>query len=386
MDLDHIERAAWHAAGQPPPSQIARAVMRLRESYLGARAAGADATLAKLAFFGVADAPKWGVVLAELDAARALPSGRSWRMLDLGAGPGTTTLAVAEWLRVRALGPDRIHVTAIDRDTAALEKARVLLSRWREEAQGGAQVMWDALAFDLERASLPRGPYDLVLCANAANEIFGDDTDPIARRTDLFARAIDVLSPEGTLIVIEPALKETARSLHRIRDALLERGVANVFAPCLRGAPCPMLATPRDWCHEERRVALPERTRLVARLAHVRRETLKFTYVSLRKDGRSLHDAFPRANLRIVSRTLVSKGRDEVFVCGAGGRTRVLRNRRDRTETNAGFDALDRGLLATIDGVGGERASVAPSTAVSVYDPTRAPAPDASLLVPKRHE
>ena len=62
-----------------------------------------------------------------------------------------------------------------------------------------------------------------------------------------------------------------------------------MFAPCTRTlAPCPMLANPDDWCHEDREVALPPRTAELARLTHLRDSGLKFSLPRAAQDSKPL--------------------------------------------------------------------------------------------------
>ena len=85
-------------------------------------------------------------------------------------------------------------------------------------------------------------------------------------------------------IVVEPALRETARDLHEVRDQVLGRGLGHVFAPCTRrAAPCPMLADPRDWCHEERPLDLPPRALALAINTGLRDGAMKFAYLVVRR-------------------------------------------------------------------------------------------------------
>ena len=96
-------------------------------------------------------------------------------------------------------------------------------------------------------------------------------------------RALIGLADHGAVIVIELALRETARGLHELRDAILARG-GHIFAPCTRRlAPCTALIDPADWCHQDRAVTLPRRTAELARLTHLRDGGLKFAYLVVRK-------------------------------------------------------------------------------------------------------
>lgn len=396
MDLELLESASWRAAGDPAPSAVARAVSALREWYVSrervapataaegrarqARVERATEALAKLAFYGVVDAAKVSFVMNELAAASALPRAERWRVLDVGAGAGSTTLALAEWMRANARGV-KLDAVGVDVDGEALRAAPRLLSAWQAAATAAERVDWQGIVGDVTRAQLPAGPFELILCSNVLNEIARAASDPAQALFALTTRLGAALSPSGALLILEPALRESSRALHHLRDAVIARGAQTrseepdpsaltVFAPCTRAqAPCPMLANARDWCHEERLVPLPERVRLVARLAGINRHTLKYAYLVLRRGGPRLADVRPALDHRVVSGQLVSKGRDEVFLCGPVGQLRVLRNRRDVTPSNAAFDALDRGQLVRVEPLEPARPRVGRETEVEAWDP-----------------
>jgi SAM-dependent methyltransferase len=366
MDLARLEEIVWRTAPEARPSQVARAVEALRPSYLGGSPEPASALTAKLLFYGVADAAKLGVLLGELAAGQALPTGDTWEVLDLGAGPGVTSLALAEWLRGHGLRP-RLRLTAVDRDEAALAAGRGLFAAYRDLAADGPPVEVRSIRCDLAHTPPPAGRFDLILCANLLCELWREEGDAVGARSRFLSRLIaESLAGGGALCVIEPALREVARGLHAVRDRLLEGGGLTVYAPCLRTGPCPMLRSDRDWCHEDRPIELPERTRLVARLAGVRRHSLKFSYLTLRGDEKTLGRAFPEARFRVVSERLVSKGREEVFLCGEPGRLRVLRNRRDRSAVNEPFGELDRGQVVAVEA---PESRVGKETRVATWDP-----------------
>ena len=142
----------------------------------------------------------------------------------------------------------------------------------------------------------------------------------VDRHAALLAAWVELhLEPDGSLVVVEPALRDRTRHLHRVRDALLAAGVT-VFAPCLHASSCPALAIETNWCHEDLDVDLPAWLAPVARAAGLRREGLTFSYLVLRRDARRLANAVapaPRATaLRVVSGAVVSKGKREAFLCG----------------------------------------------------------------------
>jgi ribosomal protein RSM22 (predicted rRNA methylase) len=170
-----------------------------------------------------------------------------------------------------------------------------------------------------------------------------------AARLALVEEALAAIAPDGAVILIEPALRDTSRALHELRDALLTKAGAHVFAPCTRTlAPCPMLANPDDWCHEDREVKLPSRTHELARLTHLRDSGLKFSYLTLRKNDAPLVEQGPAA-WRVVSEAFIAKGKHEMFGCSNAGRVPLRLLKRNRTEANRAFERAKRGDVLVAD-------------------------------------
>ena len=192
----------------------------------------------------------------------------------------------------------------------------------------------------------PAARFDLVLAGTVMNEL------PEEARLPLVQRALAALRPGGAVVVIEPALRETSRDLHRIRDAALAAG-AHVFAPCTRRvAPCPALEDDRDWCHEDRPTRLPPRAQQLATATGLRGGGLKFSYVVLRNEPGGLvpddvHEGARRA-LRVVSQPRKLKGKLECFACGDGGRASLRRLGRARSDSNRALDRARRGDVVVV--------------------------------------
>jgi len=284
---------------------------------------------ARALFFTVADAPKVMVPMAEL--ARRTDVHRPLSVLDLGAGCGAMSLGL-----LASRGAAGLTITAVDRDADALA---IFANVARRHQLAVTTETADALHYR------PRDRFDLVLVGSMLNELTDSEV--------LVATLLDALAPDGAVLIVEPALKETSRALHRLRDRLLERELATVYAPCVRAiAPCPALADERDWCHEDRPTELPARARRLAEETSLRRYGLKFSYLVLRKDGLRLADAdVPAA--RVVSRVRKLKGKWEGFVCSDNGRERVTLLKRNVSADNRVFCELERGDVIT--GVSGGR-------------------------------
>jgi ubiquinone/menaquinone biosynthesis C-methylase UbiE len=113
---------------------------------------------------------------------RAAVEGAGPRWLELGAGDGAFTLALAD-----VLGPGGT-ILATDRDGRAL---RFLEARVREAFPATAL---ETRAFDFTDG-LPYGPFDGVLAANSLH--FVRDRDPTLRAIRF------TLAPEGRLVIVE---------------------------------------------------------------------------------------------------------------------------------------------------------------------------------------
>jgi SAM-dependent methyltransferase len=242
-------------------------------------------------------------VLAEVyDARGAAPPGRA---IDLGAGTG----AAGRVLRARF--GEAFEVVAVDRTA-------------------GPGLVRANLAVELPAVE---GRFDLVVAAHLLNELFVD-RDP-GERVALRARRVrawsTLLAPNGVLILIEPALRETSRELLAVRDQVLAAGLY-VVAPCFWTGPCPALALERDWCHDA--APVPSKPRV------------DFSYLVLRAEPVPLA---PTLN-RVVSDPMPEKGRLRLFVCGPQGRHPLIRLTRYRSRENATLDRATRGAALSISG------------------------------------
>jgi precorrin-6B methylase 2 len=342
-EVEEAVHAATRAAlGDAPlaTAVLTRAIVDRSRRYTSERDRPAGDRTADLAaramFFTVADAMKLAIPLGELIHRGALPAARPLRIVDLGAGCGAMSLGA-----IVALPPGiAVEITAIDRDPPALAIAGAAVRALA--ARRGQSVGFVSRDADVRRAALP--PADLVVIGSVLNELPGD------ARLAVVLAALAAIGDDGAVIVIEPALRDTARALHELRDAVLAAGRGHVFAPCTRAiAPCPALADPSDWCHEDRALELPPRTAELARLTHLRDSGMKFAYLVLRRHPLALVEAAPA--WRVVSAPMPAKGKLELIGCSAAGRVPLRLLRRHRTAGNRSLEAAERGDVLVIDAV-----------------------------------
>ncbi|HXU06158.1 MAG TPA: small ribosomal subunit Rsm22 family protein [Polyangia bacterium] len=267
-----------------------------------------------------------GKILAEVFAGDTAPPGRA---IDLGAGTG----AVGEALRGR-FGAD-IDVVGVDRVAAP-----------------------GIVSGDLARA-LPAvdGRFDLIVAAHLLGELFVDR--PLEERIDERAHRVRawtdaLLAPGGTVILVEPALRETSRELLAVRDQLLALSDLEIVAPCFWTGACPALARERDWCHDAVEMTGAPR--------------VDFSYLVLRDRWKPLPG---QLNYRIVSDPLPEKGRLKLYACGPTGRHAFIRLDRNEAPPNAAFAKLVRGDIARIAGAidANDGMRVEPTTAIAIRSP-----------------
>jgi SAM-dependent methyltransferase len=347
--------AAWRASrrgparkgGRPPPDallpdelrEVAAAVTRLssgltRERELvGARYMDEERLLgAYLLFYWPTSYLQARGVLSELPR-------RPRAVLDLGSGPGPMAFA--------ALDAGAAEVIAADRSAKALATARDL-ARAAGEPLGTRE--WNPTQGRPLADLLQGRKVDVVLLGHALNELFrGTPETTDARRAALLEEAIGLLAPGGSLVVVEPALRDTSRALLRVRDLLVARGLA-VRAPCLFRGPCPALVKESDWCHAERPVEPPPLVAQIAKAAGLRREAVKMSYLVVAPAGEAWSEPPPGRLFRIVSEPLPSKGRLRYMGCGPEGRLGLALQEKHVTDANRAFGKLLRGDVVELAG------------------------------------
>ena len=328
-------------------SELSRAVLALSRTYttqrseLASGSSGASAMLARLGFFLPRDLVKLFGPLTELSRAGRLPSPTTLRVLDLGAGLGTTSLGLARFLRAQRSAVTQLSLHVVERDAEARKLMAALCGALGPRNDEFVPMRIEAESADARRPNA-KGLFHLVLAGLVLNELFVDDSpeERVRARARLLAALSDELDEHGAIVVLEPALRENTRELMRLRDVLLQQSALHVFAPCVHRAPCPMLPRERDWCHETLDYALPPELASVARAAGLRYEGLHYAALVLTRRARF---AEPSELVRIVSDPQKSKGKLEFFGCSASGYQRITRLDRDASANNAAFGELRRG-------------------------------------------
>jgi SAM-dependent methyltransferase len=295
-----------HELSRAEVAPAARAVLELHEGLVGDRLLANPRTYegARLGAYLLWWWPQTWVKMQAALRMVALP--RAPRILDVGSGPGPAALAAMD-----ALGGE---ATCFDVSEAALGEARALGVRHTVR-------------------KLPAEPFDVVLAANVLSEI----ADPVALLRKL----------PGTVVVVEPALRETGRALLRVRDALLQEGWS-ALAPCLTQKPCPALASAKDWCTAEVRWTPPAYFLQLCSATGLRAdEMISFAPLIV---SRAAPLQAPMDTWRVVGVAPPEKGKKRLWVCSDQGRLPLVRLDRHAAPENAVVDELRRGDLVRLRG------------------------------------
>lgn len=295
------------------------------------------------------------LLLEELRPVLPILPDEEFRVLDLGGGPATGALALLDWCCSESLpAATSIRMTIVDRSAEVL---RLCAELWQAYAgQSGVQSIRpvQTVLCNLERSlpsvlqvKAPDNGYHLIIVQNLLSELFTKSSDPSGQRTAFVSHLLECLAPDGSLMLIEPALKSTSRGLHEVRNNLLAGFHCSVYSPCLHDQPCPALVKPDDWCHEERQWETPAWIAQIDSEVGLIKDALKFSYVILRKDGKTL---VPRKAdyHRVVSELRVMKGEKRVWLCDETGRSELGRQDKESAPSNVAFDDCHRGAIIRV--------------------------------------
>jgi len=388
-----LERTEGSVLANLKLEEVSRAVARLSELYTRDRAdlrhnllQEPDLRLAYLAYFLPSNFLKIKAILHEIwlhpEVKKSFPE--RLRILDLGCGPGTQLLGCLDFLSQKStLLQERVECVGVDSLESNLKDARYLFDHFAAELSANTSEIdsnvpplvdsrRDRIRWSLEtyRSDVSRplklqagSPFDFIIMGNVLNELFTGDDQRIEKRSRRIAALVDdFLAPNGFLILMEPALRETSRELLCVRDRLLDMLPLTVYSPCVHSQPCPAVASgcTSDWCHEDHAWQTPPWIRQIDERTGLRKSSLKYSYVVFNRMGLSIRDAaLEVASLRrqalsaenqvwrVVSEILEERGKAAAYLCGFEGRFRVTRLNKHASPANADFTLLDRGQVVS---------------------------------------
>jgi len=265
------------------------------------------------------------------------------RIGDLGAGPGTASLAFLLRLLQEKEIPN-VELYWVDTNKSILEDGRALVEQLANQfprLRGKVKVSlhvgpwWEAARFLPEKMSLilmgnvlnesqiPRALSQAV--SNDFSEEDLDDESPKKRAKPLRLWA-ELMSrvDGGGILFLEPAIRRSSQLLSNLRDELIDSGLlenspTSIWGPCLHAGACP-LSQGRDWCHFSVPVDIPGKWfAQFSKGLGSERQWVKFSYLWLA--SKSAPSTRPAANLRrVISDPLQApsggpRSTDTVLIC-----------------------------------------------------------------------
>ena len=311
----------------PEVKEVGAAVKRLSHGLTRERELAGARYMDDPALLGAYLLFYWPVSYAQARQAIGELPFRPRSVLDLGSGPAPVAFA--------AMDAGAASVTAADRSQPALKLARELAA---EAGEALATRDWDPL----KGQKIPEGDFDFITMGHVLNELYGAGPEAVPKRAAVVEGLLEKLKPKGTVLILEPALRETSRRLLEVRDVLVAKGYA-VRAPCMFRGSCPALVKESDWCHAEREWQMPRVVEELAKVAGLHKESLKMSYLALAPKGEAWRDAPKGRVFRIVSEPLEGKGRARYIGCGPEGRVGLAMQQKHETAENKAFFRLQRG-------------------------------------------
>ena len=281
------------------PSDLRAAFQTLTEQYHQRQQSSYVITFVqRLAYLATRMPATFAVCRAVLAKLKNHPFGIN-TLLDLGAGPGTASLAALENF------PALSSFTLVDRDPALLTYAMAFLQNYTISAEYITKAL---------ETFTPSQKYDVVLCSYACNELPPEIVHQIIDRAWQATAQFFVL--------IEPGTPSGFSLVKAARERLLKAD-AHIVAPCTHHAVCPMAG--KDWCHFVERVERSPMHRLI-KDATLPYEDEKYTYLIV-----SRHPVI-RPTSRIIKRPIQASGHMIFDLCGDTGVKRETVSKRQKKQ------------------------------------------------------
>jgi hypothetical protein len=208
------------------------------------------------------------------------------RIVDVGSGPGTASIAFLIFVLEKLAGPLEKNKTAkkiklpfkiqlvwIDHNETILKDGKIMLAELFEcfpEFEGDIDLVTEPRLWWKHPKEF-KFEASIVLFGNVLNE---SSDDPRIYLSGLLP-FLKNLTGAGILMV-EPAFKSASQRISQIRDELMPH---RLWGPCLHEGKCP-LAQGRDWCHFSVPAELPGNffKKFSIKLGS-KREWLKFSFI-----------------------------------------------------------------------------------------------------------
>lgn len=259
-----------------------------------------DVTAGRVLFYLITDIAKTLFILEEIK----LPEKKTYKILDLGCGGGSELCAFLLWLSSKSVNDAHLEIYGVDTDHAMLFWFKEIITRLAKRC--GITVSLHPVHKDILRFSR-REKFDVIFMVNALCELNGSAVQKAAHVKKISA----CLKEDGVFIVIEPALKNAARSFHEVRNVLMKEDGLYIVSPCFHAKDCPALKRERTYCYATAHFPLTPFAERIADALKLQRRELNFAYLVL-SPMKVEHE---ENAFRIISHPLKTKGKVTYILC-----------------------------------------------------------------------
>ncbi len=234
------------------------------------------------------------------------------KILDVGTGPGTVPLAIADFYK--RLEGRKADIYCVELYDENIEAFNSLVPHYASDSINLHEPVRSDIR-EIKPESLPEN-IDLMVFSNVLNEI--KDTT-IEQKTDIVLKMAQRLASDGSILVIEPADRANSVELRRLSIALKEAGLG-IYAPCsfIWGAGCSL---EECWSFGHKQDINP--TLLMRKLAECDEPyryintDIKYSYFIVRKDGltKECYRVAPKAKFARFSKMSTHKDKRINVVC-----------------------------------------------------------------------
>jgi hypothetical protein len=203
------------------------------------------------------------------------------KVLDVGTGPGTIPLAMADFYARAKCGEAVVY--SMEKYDENIEAFMALVPEYAEGSGVRVKKPIKADLLHLRSGEIP-GDIDLMVFSNVLNEILAD----AERKAELVRSMADKLSKDGNIVIVEPADKVNSTEMRKLVVRLMDKGMG-VYSPC-SFIWCARCHPESCWTFEEKEDIEPPR--LMQKLAgeepyRFMNTDIKYSYAVLRKDDLS---------------------------------------------------------------------------------------------------
>jgi hypothetical protein len=259
------------------------------------------------------------------------------RIADLGAGPGTASLALLLLLLDQKAMSGRsmpsIELNWFDTQESIMADGKALVEQLAEnfpKLRGKVTVKthrtpWWKAAQAFNPGEKKSGssqnsflPFSLVLMGHVLNESSAP-TGTEGQKALEFWNDLLQMTEGGGVLIVEPASRRASQDLSKLRDTLFESGLlepspGRIWGPCLHAGACP-LSSGRDWCHFSVPIKIPGKWfRGFSEGLGSERQWVKFSYLWIASQQYPSPKTDPKFR-RVISDSLSQGKTSQFLIC-----------------------------------------------------------------------